>query len=246
MRPAGIFVGCAGFLSGGYVAQVQSALQELYPKSRVACNSDIMNIIASGSSSNNCIAAICGTGSVIYANVNRTLHRLGGYGYLLDTKGSGFDIGRDVLHTALREQDGVGQTSRITALVEAQLGGPVWDSVSEIYKQGSAYIASFAPIAFTACQEGDPVAKELLQSHAAYLANLIQNAARQYPCGKTVTVSGSIFTANPLFLEMVKEHLEPSLEIEVPLYPPVFGACVLACELCGLDSGALRESFCVR
>lgn len=246
MRPAGIFVGCAGFLSGGYGAQVQSALQELYPKSRVACNSDIMNIIASGSSSHNCIAAICGTGSVIYANVNRTLHRLGGYGYLLDTKGSGFDIGRDVLRIALQQRDGVGVSSRITDLVEQQLGSTVWEHVSEIYKQGTAYIASFAPIAFAACEAGDPVAEQLLQQHAAYLAHLIQNAARQYDCGRTVTVSGSIFTANPLFLEMVKEHLEPSLEIEVPPYPPVFGACVLACELCGLDSRALRESFVIR
>lgn len=246
MRPAGIFVGCAGFLSGGYGEKVQTALQEAFPKCRVACSSDIMNIIACGSNSRRCIAAICGTGSVIYANEDRTLHRLGGAGYLLDKQGSGFDIGADVLRTALRERDGSGPQSRITALTEAYLGGPVWDNIHEIYKQGTSYIASFAPIAFEALAQGDGVAEQILEGHAKYLAQLIQSASRQYDCGKTVTVSGSIFTANPLFLQMVKAHLEESLTVEIPPYPPVFGACVLGCELCGVDAEPLRVRFMER
>ena len=243
MRPAGIFVGCAGFLSGNYGEQVRDALRETYPTCRIACSSDIMNIIACGSNSQRCIAAICGTGSVVYANVDRVLHRLGGAGYLLDKQGSGFDIGADVLRTALRERDGSGPHSQITELAEARLGGPVWDSIHEIYKRGTSYIASFAPIAFEAYGRQDPVAGEILQNHAGYLAQLIHAAARRYDCGKTVTVSGSIFTANPVFLRLLKERIPAGLEVEVPAYPPVYGACVLACELCGLDTELLRTQF---
>ena len=243
LRPAGIFVGCAGFLSGGYAEQVRAALREAFPKSKIACSSDIMNIIASGSSSRSCIAAICGTGSVIYANENRTLHRLGGAGYLLDGQGSGFDIGADVLRTALHERDGIGPRSRITPLAEKQLGGTVWDSIHEIYKQGTSYIASFAPVAFAAYEQGDETAKEILRKHAGYLARLMGAAARRFDCGRTVVVSGSIFTSNSIFLDLVKEQLPAGLTIEVPPYPPVYGACVLACELCGLDSQTVCRNF---
>lgn len=243
MRPAGIFVGCAGFLSGNYGEQVREALEEIYPKCQIACSSDIMNIIACGSSSHRCIAAICGTGSVIYANENRTLHRLGGAGYLLDKQGSGFNIGADVLRTALQERDGSGPASLITALAEEQLGGLVWDSISEIYKRGTSYIASFAPLAFEAYAQGDEAAAQILQEHAGYLAHLIRSAAEQYDCGKTVTVSGSIFSANPVFLQMVKECLPKDLEVEIPPFPPVYGACILACELCGLDQTLFQLHF---
>lgn len=243
MRPAGIFVGCAGFLSGNYGERVREALDGIYPKCQIACSSDIMNIIACGSSSRSCIAAICGTGSVIYANENRKLHRLGGAGYLLDKQGSGFNIGADVLRTALQERDGTGPASLITALTEERLGGLVWDSISEIYKRGTSYVASFAPIAFEAYAQADAQAAQILQEHAGYLAHLIRSAARQYDCGKTVTVSGSIFSTNPVFLQMVKEQLPADLEVEVPPFPPVYGACMLACEICGLDQGFFQQSF---
>ncbi len=242
-RPAAIFVGCAGFLSGDYAQQVRQALEAAYPKCRVDCSSDIMNIIATGSNSRRCIAAICGTGSVVYANQERTLHRLGGAGYLLDKQGSGFDIGADVLRTALGQRDGSGPESAMTALAEARLGGPVWEHIPQIYQAGPAYIASFAPIAFQAYDRGDEQAARLLREHAGYLAGLIAAAAAQYDCGRIVTVSGGIFRSGEVFLQLVRERLPAGLEVEVPAFPPVFGACVLAGELCGLDTEPLRLQF---
>lgn len=236
MRLAGIFVGGAGFLSGNWGEQVQNVLEENYPNCRIACNSDVMNIIACGSNSRSCIAVVCGTGSVIYAVEEHKFHRLGGGGYLLDRKGSGYDIGTDALRTALQERDGTGPASRITTLVEERLGGPVWDNINEIYKRGTPYIAAFAPVVFDAYAQGDACAAKILRENVGYLAHLIKSAARQYTCGKTVVVSGSIFRTNPVFLQMLKEQLPDTLEVEVPSYPPVYGACVLACELCGIET----------
>ena len=235
MELAGLYVGCAGFLSGGYGEKARQSLQKKYPRARVDCSSDVMNIVACSSNSRRCIAAICGTGSVIYANANRNVHRLGGASYLLDKQGSGFDIGRDVLRTALLERDGIGEKSRITPMVEEKLGSTVWDSISEIYKEGPAYIASFTPIAFAAYAQGDKAAKKILKEHAAYLADMIQAAARMYDCGRTVVLSGSIFAKAPVFLQLLKEQISMDLSFEVPAAPPVYGACVLARELCGLE-----------
>ena len=243
---AGLHIGCAGFPTGGYGEKVKAALQERFPKAKITCTSDIMNIIATGSDSYHCIAAISGTGSVVYANDNRTLHRHGGGGYLLDKLGSGFDIGRDVLRTAFMERDGVGEESLITPLAEKRLGCTVWEAVPEIYKQGNAFIASFSRVAFDAYRQGDKVAERILREHAEYLAKLIQVAAKKHDCGKTVVLSGSIFIHNPDFLELLKEYITIPLNIEVPQNPPVFGACVLACENCGIATDGLARQFAAR
>lgn len=243
MELAGLYIGCAGFLSGGYGEKARQTLQKTYPRCQIGCSSDVMNIIACSSNSRRCIAAICGTGSVIYANANREIHRLGGASYLLDKQGSGFDIGRDVLRVALLERDGVGEKSLITPMVEEKLGSTVWDSIHEIYKEGPAYIASFAPFAFAAYDRGDKAAEKLLREHSGYLADMIQAAAKMYDCGKTVVLSGSIFKNVPAFLKLLKEQLTMQLEIEVPAVPPVYGACVLACETCGIDHTPLAASF---
>lgn len=243
MELAGLYIGCAGFLSGGYGEKARQTLQKKYPRARIGCSSDVMNIIACGSNSRRCIAAICGTGSVIYANANRDIHRLGGASYLLDKQGSGFDIGRDVLRAALLERDGVGEKSLITPMVEEKLGSTVWDSIHQIYKEGPAYIASFAPIVFVAYEQGDKVARKILKEHASYLADMIQAAAKMYDCGKTVVLSGSIFSKAPAFLRLLKEQVTMDLSFEVPAVPPVYGACVLACELCGIDGAPFAKCF---
>ena len=238
-----LYIGCAGFLSGGYGEKIQQALEKLYPYTKIACSSDIMNIIACASNTRNCIAAICGTGAVTYANVNRRLHRLGGAGFLLDTQGSGFDIGRDVLQAALREEDGIGEKTLLTSLVEKQLGSTVWDAIGKVYQEGNAFVAKFAPLAFTAYEKGDKLAEEILRKHARYQADLIRDAAMQFDCGKTVVLSGGIFTGCPVFVKMLKEYLPAGLWVEVPAQKPVYGACLLACELLNLDPAPFTKNF---
>lgn len=243
MELGALFIGCAGYLSGGYGEKIQQTLQKQHPDCKIACSSDIMNIIACSRNSRNCIAAICGTGAVTYANVNRRLHRLGGAGYLLDTRGSGFDIGRDVLLAALQEQDGIGEKTLLTPLAQQQLGCPIWDAVGKIYREGNAFVASFAPLAFKAYEKGDRLAGEILRKHARYQADLIRAAAEKYDCGKNVVLSGGIFTGSPVFVNMLTEYLPAALAVEVPAQKPVCGACLLACELLGIDPAPLKESF---
>lgn len=243
MELAAMYIGCAGFLSAGYGEKIRQALQKQHPYCKIACSSDIMNIIACGSNTRNCIAAICGTGAVTYANENRRLHRLGGAGYLLDTRGSGYDIGRDVLQSALREQDGIGEKTLLTPLVEKQLGCTVWDAVGKIYREGNAFVASFAPLAFRAYEKGDRLAEEILRKHAQYQAELIQAAATKYDCGRTVVLSGGIFTGCSVFVQMLKGYLSQNLMVEVPTQKPVYGACLLACELLNLDPTPFIQNF---
>ena len=68
------------------------------------------------------IAAICGTGTVVYLSENENLTQYTGWGYLFDKGGSGFHIGRDGITEALEEGDGFGEHSLIKSLIEEKLG----------------------------------------------------------------------------------------------------------------------------
>ena len=41
----------------------------------------------------------------------------------------------------------------------------------------------------------------------------------------------------------VKEMLHPDIELDVPDYPPVYGACIMCCLLCGVDTKPVKERF---
>ena len=240
---SGVFVGGSGFGSGLQGEQIEKELSSQYPNMLVRCKSDIYNIIACSSNPEQCIAVICGTGAIVYANEHGKLKRFGGGGYLVDKGGSGYHIGRDALHHALYERDCIAKKSLVTELVEQKLKTDVWSSIREVYKQDQSFIASFAPTVFEAYTKGDEVAKEILEDNAECLTSLIRHAVKHCDAGKTVIFSGSVVTKSTIFLEMIKKKLPSELQIEVLNVPQVYGACVMCCNLCGADKTELLKNF---
>ncbi len=237
----GVFVGASGFLTGGNGKVIEKLLKERYPNMLLRCETDIRNVIASGTDEDNCIAAICGTGSVVYAKVGDTLNRLTGWGYLLSQRGSGYDIGRAALQAALSDTEGLGESTGITALVEARLNGPVSGCIREVYCHDQSYIASFAPLVFAAWEQGDVVAQRILEENARALADVINHAAKSYPCGDRVIISGGLITGNERFRELVQKNLHPGLTMVVPQLPQVLGACRLCAKMCGAELNNMEK-----
>jgi hypothetical protein len=104
------------------------------------------------------------------------LIRIGGWGYLLDSGGGGYDIGRDALEAVLRAHDGRGEATALTEKITARLGGEAHTKITDIYREGKPYIASCAPDVFEAAREGDPVATAILRRNARKLAEYIEAA----------------------------------------------------------------------
>ncbi len=231
----GIFVGASGFLTGGNGEKIKKILERACPKAKIRCETDILNVIAAGTDTQNCIAAICGTGSVVYAKEREKLTRLTGWGYLLSNGGSGYDIGRDGLRAALADAEGFGEKTRITQLVQARIEAPVSVCIREAYRHDQSYVASFAPLVVEAYAQGDAVAGEILKRNARALADTINYTAKRYPCGDRVIVSGGLLTGCQVYCQMVTEALTPGLQLQIPQVPQVLGACRLCTELCGVD-----------
>lgn len=241
ISPYGIHVGSAGFLLGGNGIQIRSALQRRYPRARIECATDMLNVIASATDANNCIAAICGTGSSVLVKRGDDLTRLGGYGYLIEKAGSGFDIGRDALLAIASELDGFGEHTLLTELAAPRIGNNVSSIIDKVYKKDRAFVASFAAQVFEAYSKGDKVAEKILTENAKALATLINHALDRFGHSFKVVLSGGIVSHSDVFVTMLKEYLPHGISPIVPKYPQSLGACTLCAKACGVETLGLME-----
>ncbi|MFA7637539.1 MAG: BadF/BadG/BcrA/BcrD ATPase family protein [Monoglobales bacterium] len=231
-----VFMGIAGTKSGSNLKAMTLFMKKKYPFLRFSIDSDILNIIWSSGDPSDCIAAICGTGSVVYASVGENLYRAGGWGYLFDGAGSGFDIGRDALCSCLAKDDGIGTASRLTELVEQNIGGKVFDHIDLFYSKGKDYIASFAPMVFSAYEEGDKVAEKIIRRSADRVALLISGMHDRFSHISRVVLSGGLISNNKIMKEFIVEKLKKELTLVFPSLPPVFGACAKCLNMYNRDA----------
>lgn len=232
----GIFVGGAGFYSGGNGAAIQEQLSKHYSSIPVQCESDIMNVFAFAADPNNAIAVISGTGAVVYATNQGELLRCGGGGWRLELLGSGYDLGRSAILAAMEDRDGTGPKTTITQLAEEKLGGPVWDKIQKIYGENTSYIASFAPLVIQAWQAGDPLATTIAKENCDRLAQLIRIAAKKSPAATEVILGGSLLTQCAPFREMLVGQLPKKLHPYILEQPQIWGACLRCAALAGVPA----------
>lgn len=239
----GIYVGAAGFLLGNNVTAIRNTLKQRYPHVKINCATDMLNAVASATDAENCISVICGTGMAVLVKEGEKLTRLGGYGYLLDGAGSGYDIGRDAIRQALLDMDGMGNKTLITELVKEKAGGEVSEIIDKVYKNGQSFIASLAGSVFEAYEKGDATAELILDENAKRLAEIINHAAKNYNCGNKLILSGGIVGKNSAFVDFLKKHIDKELNVIIPEYPQVLGACVICAKNCGVNTDGLAEKL---
>ena len=242
-NPAGIYIGCAGFGALDNARKVKGILNLAYPHIKIGLKSDIYNVVASATEEEKCIAAICGTGVVAYALNGESLARFGGWGYLLDDGGSGFDIGRDVLRNALYERECNIRKSKLTELCETKFGGNIYDNFFEVYKKDISYIASYAEVCFDAYDKGDKKAEEIILKNAKKLSEYVNSASALHPDYKTVVMSGSVISKNKIYFNKMKEFINGKLNLVVPENPQVYGAAINCAKMCQVPLEDIKNNF---
>ena len=256
MERVSLFCGVAGGINHG--PTLENALRAVFPRTpHIRVRSDAHILLSGELPQGDGACLICGTGSVCFLRLGSELHRIGGWGYLLDSGGSGYNIGRDALEAVLRAHDGRGEPTALTALVTAHLGGEAHTRITEIYREGKPYIASCAPLVFQAAEEKDAVAIEILRRNAAFLAELVEAAWKQFSAtpGRTeialpVVMGGGISKkCAPMWSELVASELKHGVQatFTVADAAPVFGAVAeavgQASEGLFVDYKALRYAF---
>lgn len=246
-RLSSVFAGLSGGTIGDYRQRFRQFLQETFPQvPAIETNSDAVSALSSGIGCGDGCVVISGTGSIVYARRSGELFRAGGWGYLLDRGGSGYDFGRDALYYALCAADGRGPDTALRGLVESALGEEVTKAVQKIYKLGKPYIASLAPLVFSAFDQGDWAAQEILRDNGRELAKTINGVSVHLPeenvC-QTVLVGG-VFHSFETWKPFVIPWLKRQHQFYFPQLPPVYGSALEALQLIGEKPGpGFAEKF---
>ena len=246
IQPSGIFAGVAGNSTPGNNELLTKTIKSRVRDIPVHVCSDILNVIFSSPSVNKCIAVICGTGSSVFAWDGYELTRYGGWGYLFDGAGGGYDIGCDILRECFALNDGFGKSSIVTSLAEEKLGGRAIDKLNEFYAGGRDMVASLAPCAFEAYRKGDEVAKRIVERNMKRLTELIHAAEKRSFDGLNtdIIISGGLIKDGDIIEKYLRQQLGENRRIIFPDLPQIYGAAIAALKLCHEDFSAIdMEEF---
>ncbi|HUI40334.1 MAG TPA: BadF/BadG/BcrA/BcrD ATPase family protein, partial [Terriglobia bacterium] len=180
------------------------------------------------------VLVIAGTGSIACARDEQgRLIRAGGWGAAFDDAGSGFDVGRRAVRSALRALDGRGPETRLGAAIARGL--KLKDFRKIIGRRLSPpEIASLAPVAIEAARRGDPVAQRIIEEAGRELAELAWALIRRSGPGAhsmPVVCAGGLFQASGALRRSFARHLRlhvPQALISMLSREPVEGALRLA------------------
>lgn len=181
------------------------------------------------------VCLIAGTGSYAAARKgDKPMFYLGSSGYMLDTFGSGFVLGREALVAAQRERDGrYDDETILTQIVERDMGESVIDHLPVIYAGGRAYVSSFAHAVFEARAQGDAVATKIFDDAVDAFAEAM-NRAYDYMGGPyRAAVGGGLFLHYPEYLAALRAKAPHGCELVLADVPAVYGAALEAIWLGG-------------
>jgi len=164
IRETGLFVRRAKVAKGSFI--IHDSVAALYAATR----------------GNPGIIVNSGTGSFA-AGINRAGEyvRVGGWGYLIDDRGSAFDIGLKAIHFAFRMMDGRTPRTTLVNRLKQKLGVRMFDEILDrIYSNriGVKEIAELAPLVSEAASY-DKVCRHILRESGTSLAELACAAARR-------------------------------------------------------------------
>lgn len=185
------------------------------------------------------IMVISGTGSIAYArDLKGQALRSGGWGTLFDDAGSGYEIGRCAIAAALRDFDGRGSRTVLGKKICRAL--KLQDITRIILKPLSPQeIAALFPLVLDAAEDGDMVAREMLDRAGGDLAELAVALAARLGWKRrkfTVVAAGGVFNASA----RVRNKFARALRAECPRTklvhlrrPTVEGALAMARTIAG-------------
>jgi len=163
----------------------------------------------------------------------------GGYGYLLDDVGSGYELGRRAVLAVLEAAQLRGPATGLSRALLDHLGlRQPWDLRMGFYDGllDRHQVAALVPVVARVAREGDEVAGHILGDGGAALAGLAVAVMHQLEFWDApVYPTGGVFRVGPVH-EAFRQALSrqaPKAEVRLPRLEPLGGTLVLALELAG-------------
>lgn len=181
------------------------------------------------------VIVMAGTGSIAYGrNQSGKEMRTGGFGYLIDDLGGGYAIGRDILSHIVCAIDGRGQPTILEDMVYRRANVTKDTLISWIYDERykKARISSLAPLIGEAYEQGDDVARQIVEDAADGLVSLVVPIMERLELKKTtIVLGGSVLSNCTCIRQLVKSRLIERYPASVCILPkksPAYGGTILA------------------
>jgi N-acetylglucosamine kinase-like BadF-type ATPase len=241
---------CLGF-SGG-PEDKEPVLRRILRAERLLVTHDALIALSGATAGEPGIITIAGTGSIAFGRDRRgRTARAGGWGYIFGDEGGAFDLARQALRAILRQEEGWGPRTALTAkLLEATGARRANELLHRFYTTEfpRPRIASLARLVDECARAGDHVAHRLLENAARDLAALASAVHQQlFTAGEPAAVAyvGGVFRCAVL-LERFRllVELTEGCRVAAPLHSPAAGALIDALASAGLKpklSGLPRQ-----
>lgn len=180
------------------------------------------------------VFVVAGTGSIALGrDATGSFRRAGGWGYIFGDDGGAFDIARQALRAALRFEEGWGSP---TTLHTAFLGSADVETANALLHRfytadwPRSRVAQLAIVVDFCSQEGDSVARAIMEQAAQNLASLASSVrARLSDKVARVSYSGGVFKSEIVLERFVRiVELTGDCECIPPVLDPAGGALLLA------------------
>ena len=208
---------------------------------KIIMDSDLFVALEALDADGECAAIISGTGSmVVHRDNNGVISHAGGWGYILGDEGSGYSIGLAGIKAAIRSAEkSAPETTLLTACLE-------YFSISDIYELIDLYYektvsrkttAAFASKVAECAENGDSVAKSILEAEAEELSktaiSLFKDKGRDFPIG----LWGGVFQNNSFFRDRFTDILKGESFASVKLidFTPEIGAIFAGYKSCSIE-----------
>ncbi|MBR6839181.1 MAG: hypothetical protein IKM82_01165 [Oscillospiraceae bacterium] len=227
-----------------YYPEIEERVKRHVGKAKCRMDQVVCSPMAAVLGKDDGVCLISGTGSYCCVRQKgKHRHYIGSSGYMLDTGGSGFVLGRQALIAAQRERDGRGPSTLLTQILEAEMGETLREHLPAIYAGGRAYISSFSPAVFAARRQGDAVAAKIFNDAVDYYEEALQTAYRIMGQPYRGVLAGGVFINVPEYAKAVCDRAPEGCTLQVIDTPTLYGA---ALEAMWLTDEEIPEGFKAR
>ena len=151
---------------------------------------------------------IVGTGSIGFAVVAGREIRIGGYGFPISDEGSGADLGLHAIRIALRAYDERAVGTSLTRDVMLRFRDDPFEAIAWMDNASATDYATFAPLVMRHADDGDPVARRIVQDAAEQIDGLVRRLSE---CGasRIALLGGLASSMQPWLAPDVQRRLVP-------------------------------------